>query len=236
MRASEDHWNGPNNCATIQFTPVSGSHPLRVGDTGSVSANLVSSRGGSPSTATWTHTGAGNATFTPATASSVPASFGYSGIVTAGEGIFVTGSWRAVSKAGVAQDTWTQPTVSSAISTISGTFTGDQNIGGSILNWAGEATFVRVVPGEAANGVFRLQSASYTVHASGRALHIACDQSGSKTVTQTDGDLTTTGQEPSGLEPYDMSGSIIPIGLNNSTMSVQLSNCADPERTPRARW
>ena len=196
MRASEDHWNGPNNCATIQFTPASGSHPLRVGDTGSVSANLVSSRGGSPSGATWTHTGRGQRELTPPTASSVPASFNYSGITAAGEGIFVTGSWKAVSKAGVAQETWTQPTVSSAINTISGTFSGDQNIGGSILNWVGEATFVRVLHGEAANGAFTLQSASYTVTASGRALHINCQQSGSKTITQTAGDLSSLGQPP----------------------------------------
>jgi hypothetical protein len=232
MRASEEHWNGPNNCASIQFTPASGAHPLRVGDTGSVSANLVSSRGGSPSTATWTHTGAGNGTFTPPTASAVPASFNYSEIVAAGEGIFVTGSWKAVSKAGVAQGTWTQPTVSSAINTISGTFGGDQNIGGSILNWSGEATFTRVIGGEGANGAFHLQSASYTVSASGRALHIACDQSGSKTITQTAGSMSANGQPPSGGAPYDLSGEIIPIGPTNSTMTVQLSNCADPENSP----
>ena len=229
---AEEHWKAPNTCATIQFTPASGTRPLRVGDTGSVSANLVSSRGGSPPRASWTHTGAGNGTFTPHTATAVPASFSYSGIVAAGEGIFVTGSWKAVSKAGVAQGTWTQPTTSSAINTISGTFSGDQDIGGSILNWAGEATFTRVAPGEGANGTFHLQSASYTVTASGRALHIACDQSGSKTITQTSGSMSATGQQPAGAAPYDLEGSIIPIGPTNSTMTVQLSNCADPENSP----
>jgi hypothetical protein len=231
-QAAEEHWKGPNNCASIQFTPASGSHPLRVGDTGSVSANLVSSRGGSPPRATWTHTGAGNATFTPPTASSVPASFSYSGILAAGEGIFVTGAWKAVSKAGVAQDTWTQPTISSSINTISGTFSGDQNIGGSILSWVGEATFRRVVPGEGANGVFQLQSASYAITASGRALHIDCQQSGTKTITQTAGDLTVNGRPQDGLPPYDLSGSIIPLGPFNSTMTVNLSQCSDPENSP----
>jgi hypothetical protein len=226
MRATEEGWNSPNRCATIQFTPASGTRTLRVGDTGSVSANLVSSRGGSPSRASWTQVGAGNATFSPATATAVPASFSYSGIAQAGEGIFVTGAWKAVSKAGVAQETWTQPTVSSAINTISGTFSGDQDIGGSILSWAGEATFRRVFPGPGGDGAFQLQSASYTVTASGRALHIDCQQSGTKTVTETAGDLTSTGQPPDRAAPYDLSGSIIPVGPFNSTMTVSLSGCS----------
>ena len=171
-KATEEYWKTPNNCATIEFTPASNSRPLRVGDTGTVSAKVVSSRGGSPSRADWTHTGAGNGTFTPATATAVPASFNYSGIATAGEGIFVTGSWKAVSKAGVAQATWTQPTVSSAINTISGTFSGNENIGGSILSWAGEATFDRIFPGEGAAGAFQLRSAQLHDHRLGpRAAH-----------------------------------------------------------------
>jgi hypothetical protein len=229
-KAVEESWKTPNNCATIEFTPASNSHPLRSGDTGTVSAKVLSSRGGSPSRANWTHTGASNGTFTPATATAVPAGFTYSGITTAGDGIFVTGSWKAVSKAGVAQATWTQPTVSSAINTISGTFSGVQTVGPSIFSWTGEATFARIAPGEAADGTFQLRSASYTVTASGKAGSFDCDQSGTKTITQTTGSLTSAGQPPDKRAPYDLSGSIVAFSVEANTMIVQLSGC--PPNSP----
>jgi hypothetical protein len=224
----ENNWNTPNHCATIQFTPATNARPLRVGDTGTVSANLVAQRGGSPPTATWTQLASGNGTFSPGSASSVPASFTYAGILQAGPGILVTGTWKAVSKAGVAQEAWTQPTVTTSISTITGTFSGRQVIGGSVFDWSGEVAYVRAAPGSGADGVFLVQHATYTVVASGKSEFFpTCTQSGTKTVTQTAGDLASSGQEPSRLAPYDYSGSVIPSSPFDSSMMVDLSNCDD---------
>ena len=226
FRKAEEHWNTPSNCATIEFTP--GSTTLHVGDAGSVSANLLAKRGGSPSTATWTHTGASNGTFTPGTAASVPAAFSYDGILSAGEGIFVTGAWRAVSRAGVAEATWKQPTESSQIKTIAGTFSGAQNVEGSILRWTGHVTFIRASPGEGANGGFRVQSASYTMTASGRVLNVGCDQAGSKTIGSATGDLVPHGLGPSETAPYDYMGDVVADTFDGVTLSVTLSNCTEP--------
>ena len=129
--ATETHWNGANNCATIEFAPASGGRTLRVGDTGSFTGTVKAQPGGSPSPATWTLVGAGNAQITPAGASSNPATFGYSGIGRGRTGIFVTGVYKAVSKAGVAQKEWRQPTEGiPPINRIAGTFSGTQNSGG----------------------------------------------------------------------------------------------------------
>ena len=229
FRKAEEHWSTPSsNCATIEFTPASGSMTLHAGDTGSVSANLLAKRGGSPGTATWTHTGASNGTFAPGTAASVPAAFSYDGITQAGEGIFVSGTWRAVSRAGVAEGTWTQPTENRSIDTIAGSFNGHQNIEGTIFDWTGDVTFKRAGPDQAANGVFRVQSASYVVVASGKAGNHACDQSGTKTITDTDGDFASTGQGPSRTPPYDFDGHVIGLGGDGNTMMITLSNCDDP--------
>ena len=225
---AENGWGTPNTCATIQFTPASNARPLRAGDTGTVSANLVAQRGGSPATATWTHLGSGNGTFTPAGASSVPASFDYAGVTQAGPGILVTGAWKAVSKAGVAQETWTQPTETSSIRTITGTFSGSQVLGTSVFNWSGEVAYARTIPGNGADGVFALQHATYTVVASGTAEYFpTCTQSGTKTVTQTAGDLSSSGQEPSRLAPYDYSASVVPSSPFDASMMVNLSGCND---------
>ena len=230
---AETRWNGANNCATIKFTPASNDRPLRVGDNGTVSGNLVATRGGSPSTATWTHLVSGNGTFTPGSASSVPASFNYAGILQAGPGIFVTGTWKAVSKAGVAQATWSQPTKTSSINTITGTFSGSQVVGNSLISWSGEAAYVRTIPGVGADGAFQLQHATYTVVASGKAeLFPSCTQSGTKTVTQSAGDFSSTGQEPSRLAPYDYTGSAIPVSPFDASMMVDLSGCDPDDHAP----
>jgi hypothetical protein len=47
----------------------------------------------------------------------------------------VTGAFKAVSKAGVAQGTWTQPTEDLIVNTIAGPFGRTWNAGGSIFTW-----------------------------------------------------------------------------------------------------
>jgi hypothetical protein len=226
FRTTEEQWKQPNTCATIEFTPASGAKTLHIGDTGPVSAKVLAKPGGSPSTANWTHTGATNATFTPTTATSVPATFNYSNILQAGDGIVVTGRWKAVSKAGIAEATWTQPTENLLVNTIAGTFSGSQNAVGTIFTWTGEATFRRTIANQGASG-FALQSATYAVTASGRALNLGCDQSGTKTVTANAGDFNSTGLGPGGTAPFDYAGSVLGIGPGAGSMSVHLSNCSD---------
>ena len=189
MKAVERNWNDANACASIQFSPASGDRTLHLGDAGSFSGTVVAKPGGSPPTAAWTRTAEGNGTFAPA-ASSNPATLDYHGILEAGPDIFVTGTYRAVSKAGVAEATWKQPTESIIVNRISGTFSASRTSAAGSSSWSGEATWARQIPGTGANGAFGLTSASYTVTASGRGLNAACDQSGTKTVSLTAGDLT----------------------------------------------
>jgi hypothetical protein len=113
--------------------------------------------GGSPDRATWTLLSSLNAPFSPGSASSNPAGFNYGGgcgarrrerrplrgarqgraggVGDAGPGIIVTGAFKAVSKAGVAQGTWTQPTEDLIVNTIAGPFGRTWNAGGSIFTW-----------------------------------------------------------------------------------------------------
>jgi hypothetical protein len=167
-REREDAWNEPNRCASVDFTPASNSRMLKIGDTGVVSARVLAKPGGSPDRATWTRLGATNAAFSPDTASSDPVNFNYGEIMVAGRGITVTGTFKAVSKAGVAQGTWTQPTENLDVNTIAGSFSGVWRAGGAILSWSGDASFARTLPGPGANGTFTLTSGRYTVTASGK--------------------------------------------------------------------
>jgi hypothetical protein len=196
-----------------------------------VSARVLAKPGGSPDRATWTRVGAGNARFSPDTAASVPANFSYSDIVAAGPGILVTGTFKAVSKAGVAQGTWTQPTENLEVNTIAGTFSGVWKAGGAILSWSGTAGFARGLPGPGANGTFFLTSGQYTVTASGKDATGAtgCVQSGTKAVTLTNnGNITVTGQGPGQTAPYEYTGTAAGIGPGDASMMVTLSSCPDP--------
>jgi len=226
-RRAEDGWNQPNTCATVEFTPASNTKTLHLGDTGAVGARVQAKPGGSPSGASWTLLSSQNAPFSPGSASSNPASFNHGAVANAGPGINVTGAFKAVSKAGVAQGTWTQPTENVGVNTIAGTFSGTYSFGGSSYSWTGTATFGRVVGGPGANGSFQLTSGSYTVTASGRDGTGAstCQQAGTKTVTTTGGDLTVNGQEPTRTPPYDYSGSVIGFGPEAMSMTVRLTGC-----------
>jgi hypothetical protein len=228
-RAVERGWNEPNTCASIEFTPASNSKTLHLGETGTFVARVQAKPGGAPERASWTLLSSVNAPFSPGSASANPASFNHGAVADAGPGISVTGAFKAVSKAGVAQGNWTQPTENLAVNTIAGTFSGTWSFGGSIFNWSGNATFARVLPAPGANGSFTLTAGSYTVIASGRDASgaTACRQSGTHEVTMTGGDLTVVGQEPTRTPPYDYNGSV--IGLGPQAMMVTLSDCPDPD-------
>jgi hypothetical protein len=105
----EAHWNKPNVCADIKFDPVSDTLTLERGQGGGFKARIESRGGGSPAGAKWTLTESQNATIGPTHALANPASFSYT-VTNAGEGIEVQAAFRATSRAGVAEGTWTQPT------------------------------------------------------------------------------------------------------------------------------
>jgi hypothetical protein len=234
FRTIEDGWNRPNTCATIEFTPAPNSKTLHRGETGTLTARVQAKPGGAPSGAKWTRVSEVNAPFSPVTATGNPATFNHGAVTDAGPGIAVAGAFKAVSKAGVAQATWTQPTEGLVVNTIAGTFSGTWSAGGSVYTWTGTATFSRVLPGPGANGPFQLTSGSYTVTASGLdgTGATGCTQSGTKLIAMTAGDLTVSGQLPERLPPYDYSGSI--IGLGPQSMTVALSNCPDPNSPSQA--
>ena len=68
-----------------------------------------------------------------------------------------------VSDAGVAERNWIQPTEPDEINHITGTFTVTSNLEGSIVEWSGEATYDRLIPGvSGAMGVYTLSSGTAT--------------------------------------------------------------------------
>jgi hypothetical protein len=230
-RERERGWNNPNQCATLTFTPASNTRTLQIGSSGTVVPSVRAQDGGTPSTATWTRTSALNATVTPASATGARPTFRYSGVQHAGLGILVQATFKAVSKAGVARQTWTQPTKADAINRITGSFSGSQKFGQSLLSWSGGVTFGRGAPGVGANGVFLVQTGSYTVTASGKDLTgvTDCTQSGSKTLALTggSGSISVQGTPPNLTAPYGYQGQATATGLNAATMQITRSGCSD---------
>jgi len=136
-RAVEREWNQPNTCATIDFSPASNTKTLQRGDTGTIQARALAKPGGSPDRASWTLVRSVSAPFSPGTPSANPLSFSHGAVADAGPGIKVSATLTAISKAGVAQGEWTQPTEDLSVNRIAGTFSGRWNNNGSILSWTG---------------------------------------------------------------------------------------------------
>ena len=227
--AAEEHLNGPSNCAKIEFTPASDMKTLHRGESGGFDARTNAQPGGSPERATWTLAGFGNAEFSPQAASSNPARFSHGPPFDVASQTPVTVLVRSVSKAGVAQETWKQPTEGEPpVNRIAGSIGGTQNSHGSIINWSGAATFVRAAPGGGgADGYFTLQSSQYTAIASGRdgSGATACQQSGTKTVTGGSGDLQVTGDPPFYGPPYTYTGGSFGPLPESQVMRVTLHDC-----------
>ncbi|MEA2427384.1 MAG: hypothetical protein QOF37_1012, partial [Thermoleophilaceae bacterium] len=110
----ETDWNQANTCAKIQFTPASGSLKLHQGDTGSFSAQAVADQGGGASPGHWTRIGQENATVNPERSEGANPQFSYQ-VTNAGTDILVKATYRATTKAGVAQESWTQKTDAPAL-------------------------------------------------------------------------------------------------------------------------
>ena len=173
-KVTEEGWQRPNACASITFTPASNTKRLRRGETGSFTARTNAKPGGSPATASWTRTGSANAPFSPETASANPTRFSHGGVTRAGRGVNVSATVKSVSKAGIAQATWTQPTRDDGvINRISGTFNGTWKAetpnGTGIMTFLGDVAYERIRPPRAPAhpACYELVSGGYNLTLSG---------------------------------------------------------------------
>jgi hypothetical protein len=202
---AEAGWMQPNTCAKIAFTPDRNTlKPLKKGQKGSFQAKVESKDGGTPTETSWTVLKQANGSFNPTTAHPNPASFNYT-VIDVGDEVFIEVNLRVVSAAGVAERDWIQPTEPDEINQIKGTFTQREDKEGSIVEWSGEATYNRLVPGvSGAGGVY--------LHASGTVTGVfsgfwggggsTCGWEGEKTYSlQPEDAVTAIEVSPGSLEP-----------------------------------
>jgi hypothetical protein len=163
LESAEKNWMTPNKCAQMTFTPDRNSlKPLKKNTKDTFDAEVKSADGGKPESGTWTVLKQANGSFTPTTAHSNPAKFNYT-VTKVGDEIYIEVNLKVVTDAGVAERDWIQPTEGDLINHISGTFTIHEDLGGSIIDWSGEATYDRLVPGlSGAMGVYSLSSGTVT--------------------------------------------------------------------------
>ena len=240
FRERESAWQTPPfKCADVRLTPASGSLTLRTGDSGQIRAETTSKQdGGKPPTASWITSGEQNASFGPPVASGNPASFNY-GVGAVASGAKVRATFKATSRAGVAETEWVQNTRSFEINKIAGNFTGDHSRpvgdGTGSISWTGGGTFLRSPPGSpGAFGNYVLNAGSANFTYSGRYIggDAACDMSGSAFVDlfqDAGGSIVVSpaGGSPFLEGPHDYGGSVDFSGPD-AQVTVTLSNCADP--------
>jgi hypothetical protein len=232
FRARETAWNQPNapggaKCAELTFSPASRTLKLKRDESGQFRASIAAKEGGAPPTATWTLTDQRNATFQPPTAKGSSTQFGY-GVTSAGPGVEVSAKLRAVSRAGVAEDTWVQSADETVINRIEGSFNGSEDNQGSVLTWEGGIAFAKVSQGASGvDGLFDVSSGQATITASGRFPGgSGCMQSGTKVLQfgPGDGNVQVGGTSP----PYSYQiGAHFPFPEGMS-MSVQVTSCDNP--------
>jgi hypothetical protein len=176
-RELENGWTTPNKCAKLEFGRANRSLTLKRNDSGSETVRVDARPGGSPQSATWSLTGQEHAQIGLAGGTGNPTNFDYK-VLFAGDGVEVKATVRAVSKAGVAEDSWVQKTDQDAIEQIAGTFSQRTENGGSVFEAAGNATFLRFTPAifSPPEGGYTLVDGLYTFTASGKATAIATDQ------------------------------------------------------------
>ena len=220
LRAQEVFWLTPNKCASIQFEPISEALKLHKGATGTVKSRTEAKSGGAPAVANWTLGGQQNADFTPSGSEGNPLSTAYN-VTNAGKGLLVSATFKATSKAGVAEDTWKQKT-ESVIQSVTGSFSGRDERGEELLEWSGTATYARLP--ESPDGASVLQVTSYevTVTASGTT-PTGCSQTGKETVPLFSGSLFSVNGDS---EPYPYT-IVTPFG-SPGRMNVTLSGCPEP--------
>ena len=127
--------------------------------------------GGQATGARWTLLSPENADFSPTSSQDPAPKISYT-VTNAPKGGQVKVTVKFTSTAGVGEKSWTQPTEETeAINKISGTFSHRTEIGGSVFEAAGNATFLRFTPAifSPAEGSFKLANGLYTFTVSGKA-------------------------------------------------------------------
>jgi hypothetical protein len=240
-RELEEGWTTPNTCAKLEFGRKNGSLTLSQGEGGDETVKVNAVAGGSPATAKWSLTEQTNGTFSLSSDSANPSGFHYT-VTHAGDGIEITGKFKATSKAGVAEDSWVQKTKLDSTSKLVGNFSGEMVIptssGPSLHSWNGFATFERTTPNilGGPNGSYALTSGSVTYHLSGIEAQIsACHWSGTATVILPAGPAsgaagvlgTMQGNPPQLLAPYGYSIQVsTPFGPQSEIEFVR-TNCPE---------
>ncbi len=220
LRGQEGFWLTPNKCASVKFEPISESLKLHKGQTGTVKSRTEAKGGGAPAAASWTLGAQQNADFTPSGSEGNPLSTAYN-VTNAGKGLLVSATFKATSKAGVAEDTWKQKT-ESVIQSMTGSFSGRDERGGELFEWSGTATWTRLPESPEGASVLGLVSNEVTITASG---------------TDPEG-CTQTGQEKAPLfpgSPLSVLGEGAPVGYDIDVpfsypglMNVIFSGCPTP--------
>jgi hypothetical protein len=106
-RGRESAWQTPNTCATLEFTPASGTLRLQNRQTGTFKGSVRAKRGGTAADGRWRRVAQRNVSVSPARATGREPAFTYR-VTNAERG--VSARFRVTSPAGVAQDPWTQNT------------------------------------------------------------------------------------------------------------------------------
>jgi hypothetical protein len=240
-RELEEGWNTPNVCAKLEFGRKNGSLTLNKGESGDETVRVNAIAGGSPAAAKWSQTEHLNGGFSLNSDSANPNGFHYT-VTNAGDGIEITGKFKATSKAGVAEDTWAQKTKLEATSKLIGNFSGEMVMptlaGSSVQSWNGFATLERTTPNilGGPNGSYALTAGSVTYHLSGtEALISACHWSGTATVILPAGPGsggagvfgTLQGNSPQLLAPYEYNIQVsTPFGPQSEIEFVR-TNCPE---------
>jgi hypothetical protein len=216
-RELEDGWNTPNKCAKLEFGRKNRSLTLHRGEGGDETVKVNAGSGGSPASAKWSIAGQENGTFSLNSDSANPNGFKYK-VTKAGETVEVKGTFKAISKAGVAEDSWIQKTEPEpSIEHIAGNFGGEVKSATStgkpsVQRWTGVATFDRFTPAVSggASGTYLLSSGSVSIEASGTdgTGITGCQQSGSANempIPPMNGSAEVTGTGPEQQPPYTYS-------------------------------
>jgi hypothetical protein len=216
LRDQEGHWLKPNECASMRFEPASETLKLHKGQSGTVKSRTEAKDGGAPSTATWTSSAEQNASFTPGGSEGNALSTSYD-VTNAGKGLVVSATFKATSKAGVAEGTWKQKT-ENTIQTMTGTFTGRDEREGELLEWSGTATFARIPASPEGTSILEPVAGEVTVTASGVA-PTGCTQTGKEQVPVfAQSPFSVLGEGAPGVT-YDIDVPFTYPGLMNVTFS-----------------
>ena len=224
-RAQESHWNDPNKCAQMEFSPASESLTLSRDQTGSVSATVKAADGASPSVAKWTASNQQNGSFSPLQSDANPFSVSYT-VTNAGAGIKVSADFRATSKAGVAQKTWSQRTTG-VPEHINGSWHRTVHHGGLTWNISFSASFDRVASTTASiKGEYDMVSGSGSWNVSGQDPDTLCNKTGSGTFDAANGGaiLQTPGNATPG-PPFDY---LIQTAASDDAATYSYTSCPDP--------